>query len=495
MGLDKVKKILKRIIKNPYFLGFVSLLWLLFRSGSKPTRITYPCQRASATISFHVLIYPIFTPIFMILKKFLKSSFNSRKIPGRKILSILLVSLSAITTILAIYANIIISPKAIIGEQATLINRKATVSIVRVNGRPLEEALREAIDLVGGIDYFIPPNSKVLIKPNIVSNRGPPCTTDPAIVEALINIIKRKNPSVIWIADGSGDGNTLVNFRTLGYLPVAERTGAILVDLNYGEMVNVSVPGGGVVFDSFLFNRIVVEADVFISLACMKTHYQTVVTLSMKNLIGIAPGSIYGYQPSTTKWILHDEAERKGDPYMAGVIVDLCRARRIDLAIIDGRVGMEGEGPLDGTPVKLDLLIVGADPVATDTVASTIMGFNPNKVPTLSLANYLGLGTNNLHEIEIKGERIEDVFYPFKPASGHEGFQMFSSIEHEFYRWRTSLIYIAAALWVITMLTVGSIGTKRILKTLNRGWKTIEKPKREGIHMHDSRFPVPFFAS
>jgi hypothetical protein len=102
------------------------------------------------------------------------------------------------------------------------------------------------------------------------------------------------------------------------------------------------------------------------------------------------------------------------------------------------------------------------------------MGFDPNKLPTLSLANYLGLGTNNLHEIEIKGERIEDVFYPFKPASGHEEFQMFSNIEREFYRWRTSLIYIAAAFWVITMLTVGSIGAKWILKTLNRGGKLLK---------------------
>ncbi|MEM3193766.1 MAG: DUF362 domain-containing protein [Candidatus Bathyarchaeia archaeon] len=461
--MNRTKKLLKRLIRNPYFLGFISLLWLLFRSGTKPSRITYPCQRASATISFYFLIYPIFAPIFIILKRFLRLSTHARKISGRKILSISLASLSVIVTILAVYANIVINPKMVLSGRTALIDRKATVSVVRVGGRPLEEALKEAINLVGGIDHYIPPQSKVLIKPNIVSNRRPPCTTDPAIVEALINIIKRKNPSVIWIADGSGDGNTYVNFASLGYLPVAERTGAILVDLNYGDMINVSVPGGGVVFDSFLFNRIVAEADVFISLACMKTHYQAVVTLSMKNLVGIAPGSVYGYQPSTTKWILHDEAERKGDPYMAGVITDLCRARRIDLAIIDGRVAMEGEGPLDGDPVKLDLLIVGADPVAVDTVASAIMGFDPEKVPTLRLASQLGLGTNNLHEIEIKGERIEDVCYPFKPARGHEIFQMFSSVERELYKWRASLTYTAAALWIITISTLiaGRMGARR----------------------------------
>ncbi|MEM3591013.1 MAG: DUF362 domain-containing protein [Candidatus Bathyarchaeia archaeon] len=451
--MNRVKRFWKNLVRNPYFLGFVSLLWLLFRSGTKPSRIIYPCQRASATISFYLLIYPLFASILIFLKKFLRISSYAKRVSGRKILSVSLISLSAIVTVLAVYANIIINPETVLSGRATLIEKKTTVSLIRVNGRPLEEALKEAIDLVGGIDHYIPPQSKVLIKPNIVRKQEPPDTTDPAIVEALINIIRSRNPSVIWVADGSGEGNTLENFKALGYLPVAERTGAILVDLNHGDMVNV--PAGGIVFNSFQFNRIVVEADVFISLACMKTHSQAVVTLTMKNLIGIAPGSLYGYPPSPTKVILHEKAEVKGDRYMAGVIVDLCKARKIDLAIIDGRIAMEGEGPHEGDPVKLDLLIVGADPVATDAVASAIMGFDPEKVPTLYLANQIGLGTNNLHEIEIKGERIEDVFYPFRPAPGHEGFQILSSTERELYRWRMNLICISASLWIITLLAAG----------------------------------------
>lgn len=120
------------------------------------------------------------------------------------------------------------------------------------------------------------------MKPNIVRNQPPPDTTDPLIVEALVEMINRRNPRVVWIADGSGEGNTLENFQALGYLQVAERTGAVLVDLNVGEMTAVSVPGGGEVFDSFIFNRVVVDADVFISVAAMKTHSQAVVTLGMK---------------------------------------------------------------------------------------------------------------------------------------------------------------------------------------------------------------------
>ncbi|MBS7649453.1 DUF362 domain-containing protein [Candidatus Bathyarchaeota archaeon] len=451
---DKVVKwLLRKLIKNPIYIGVVSLIWLLYRSGTKPTRVVYPCQRASAVISFHILIYPILAFLTGMLSKLLAPITRKQRASGRKILSILLLSTAIVLTGLAIYANLIINPISIIQSRTILTGNKTKVSVVRVNNN-LQTALEEALNYIGGIEQYVPRNSKVLIKPNIVRNQEPPDTTDPAIVEALINIIKRRNPSVIWIADGSGEQNTIENFKTLGYLPVAERTGAVLVDLNFGEMVWVPVPGGGVVFDSFLFNSIVTEADVFISLACMKTHYQAVVTLTMKNLIGIAPGSIYGYPPSPTKVILHEEAQKKGDDYMAGVIVDLCSARKINLAIIDGRVAMEGQGPHWGDPVNLNVLIVGSDPVATDTVASMIMGFDPEKVPTLKLANQMGLGTNNLHEIEIKGEKIEDIYKQFKPAEGHEKFQILTATESKIYKMRDILIYSSVISWVAVASTI-----------------------------------------
>ncbi|MEM2930659.1 MAG: DUF362 domain-containing protein, partial [Thermoproteota archaeon] len=137
------------------------------------------------------------------------------------------------------------------------------MSVVRVEERSLEAVLEEALEYLGGIESIVPEGSKVLIKPNIVRYQSPPDTTSPDIVEALVNIIKKRNPSVIWIADGSGEGNTIENFQALGYLQVAERTGAILVDLNYGEMVEVPVEGGGFVLDSLTLNKVLTEADVF----------------------------------------------------------------------------------------------------------------------------------------------------------------------------------------------------------------------------------------
>ena len=358
----------------------------------------------------------------------------------------LLLSTSVFLSSLTIYANFAINPIDTLLKRTTLVEKLASVSVVRVKNNLVQEALETAINHIGGIEEIVPEGSKILIKPNIVQNQSPPDTTDPAIVEALINILKRRNPSKIWVADGSGHGNTIKNLLSLGYLQIAEKSGVELVDLNYGEMVNVSVSEGGAVFDNFVFNRIIVEADVLISVACMKTHSQAVVTLGMKNLIGLAPGSIYGFP----KALLHQRAQEKGDPYMAGVIVDLCKARRIDLVIIDGRIGMEGQGPHRGTPVKLDLIIVGKDPVATDSVASVIMGFNPEKVPALILAQKAGLGTNDLHKIEVKGEKLEEIFHPFVCAEGHDSFQLFSRSLLMLYQLSGALIYPSVALWILT---------------------------------------------
>jgi uncharacterized protein (DUF362 family) len=369
------------------------------------------------------------------------------------IIIILLASSSVVFCSILLYINLSSNFSSFLRERTRLDEKLATVAVVRVEGKSLEAALEEALEYLGGVESIVPEGSKVLIKPNIVRYQSPPDTTSPDMVEALVNIIKRRNPSVIWIADGSGEGNTMENFQALGYLQVAERTGAILVDLNYGEMVEVPVEGGGFVLDSLTLNKVLTEADVFISVPAMKTHSTAVVTLGMKNLVGIAPGAIYSRPGWANKWRLHEKAEEKGDMYLGGVITDLCTARRINLTIIDGRIAMEGEGPHEGTPVDMGLIIAGRDPVATDSVASFIMGFEPEKIPTLVCGNQKGLGTNNLHNIEVRGESIEQVFHPFKSATGHEGFQL-SYVGVFSPQFKTTLTIVTIVLFSLTVSLV-----------------------------------------
>lgn len=455
---------IRKLTENTVILGILSLIWLISRSGTKPSRIIYPCQKAAAAISYTTLFYPILAFSAVFSRKLVSKSVRMIKFSNRKsrLFSVFLLSVSILFSSFAIFISFLITnPREALRERTAPLERVASVSVVHIEGSEVEEALERALGYLGGVEKIVPEGSRVMIKPNIVQNQAPPDTSDPSIVKAVIDIVKKQNPSTIWIADGSGHDNTTENFRSLGFSSVAEQTGAKLVDLNYGEMVNVTVPGGGVVFDDFTFNCIAIEADVLISVACMKTHSQAVVTLGMKNLIGLAPGSIYGFP----KAVLHDKAQEKGDNYMAGVIVDLCKTRKIDLVIIDGRIGMEGEGPHQGTPVQLDLIIVGTDPVATDSVASTIMGFDPEKVPSTKLGQQEGLGTNNLQEIEVKGEKLEDVFHMFKPATGHDSFQIFSSSYLSLYQAGPSLAYISVICWALTFVFLFFTKRKLLLRS------------------------------
>ncbi len=450
--VDRIGRLIRSIAASTATIGIVSLFWLLIRSGTRPSRIVYPCQKAAAATSYNFLIYPFIAFVADASRRTASKAVGAVKNSRRKksILYATLLSLSISASGLTLYSNVMVSPVSALSERSTLTQELTSVSVVKVSGG-VQTALATALDHIGGIGSLIPVGAKVLIKPNIVRNQAPPDTVDPVLVTALINIIKQRNPSVIWVADGSGEGNTISNFKALGYSAVDLIPGVELVDLNYGSLVNVSVPGGGYVFNSFQFNQILVDADVFISVACMKTHDTAVVTLGMKNLVGIAAGSVYGIP----KMVLHQKAQEKGDTYMGGVIVDLCSARKINLNIIDGRVAMEGQGPHEGPSVNMGILVVGKDPVATDSVASAIVGFDPEKVPTLKLGREKGLGTNDLHKIRVRGERLEDVYRTFLPATGHESFLLFSGIPALLYKWRSLLPYPTIGFWVVTGAVAG----------------------------------------
>jgi uncharacterized protein (DUF362 family) len=450
------KNLYKRLNQSTLVIGLASIAWLIYRSGTKPSRIVYPCQRAAAVNSYTFLVYPFFAFFVNLTKNVVPRAYNkaTRSRRGHLILLSTLLCFTILSLGLAAYFNIVFNPWSVIASRTTLTQKAAEVSVVQVENNDLDQSLRTALDYLGGIASIIPEGAKVLIKPNIVRPQSPPDTTDPAIVQALINIIKQRNPSVIWVGDGTGEGDTMTNFNLLGYSSIASIPGVELVDLNYGDIVDVPVPKGGYVFDSFKFNSKVVEADVFISLACMKTHNTAVVTLGMKNLVGISAGSVYSVQNSANHMQLHNAATQVGDTYLGGVIADLNSARKINLTIIDGRVAMEGEGPHDGDPVDLGLIIVGKDPVATDTVASTIMGFDAEKIPSLVLSAQKGLGTNDLHKIEVKGKTLEEVFHLFAPPEGFSSFLVVTGTQFLMYEWRVLLFLPSVIFALVTIFTL-----------------------------------------
>ena len=229
------------------------------------------------------------------------------------------------------------------------------------------------------------------------------------------------------------------------------------VDTNYagpnGRYERLRVPGGGMLFAAYDVNPAYLNCDVYISLAKLKEHSTAGVTLSMKNSFGIPPCTIYGQgagidEPSKivggSRAMLHDGSRQPSKTSLAEknphsprdpgyrvprVTVDLAAARPIHLAIIDGiHTVAGGEGPWvkHCRPVHAGLLVAGTNPVATDAVATALMGFDPMAArgtapfetcdSTLQLAEHLGLGTRDLKRIEVIGAPISKARISFRNA-------------------------------------------------------------------------------
>jgi uncharacterized protein (DUF362 family) len=177
-------------------------------------------------------------------------------------------------------------------------------------------------------------------------------------------------------------------------------------------MAEVSLPSG-FVFDELTLHRSLTEVDLLCSVPMMKTHVLATVTLSMKNLIGVYPGTVYY---SARSW-LHDRAAEAGSPGIAYEIVDMVRANRMGLSVIDASTAMEGDGPTGGTLVPMNLIVAGTSPLATDMVGASVMGFDPVQIPTFQVAQEMGLGPGSLDEIEIRGVGLQEARRPVVPPN------------------------------------------------------------------------------
>jgi len=182
---------------------------------------------------------------------------------------------------------------------------------------------------------------------------------------------------------------------------MVERNGAKFLNLHHEkDKIKISIPDCETL-KNITVPRIVTESAI-ISAAKMKTHMATKVTLGMKNMFGMLPDKY--------KAKFHMNGISK-------VVVDVNTVIKPRLTIIDGFVAMEGRGPTDGDPVKMDLIIAGKDVVATDATGARAMGLDPHEISHIRTAAEKGLG--NIDNIEILGSRLEDVQRTFKPAKLH----------------------------------------------------------------------------
>jgi uncharacterized protein (DUF362 family) len=304
--------------------------------------------------------------------------------------------------------------------------RRPAVSIVRVKDGRIDYAVGQAIDLLGGIRTVTAGKTRIMLKPNLV-NAERQDTTKPEVIRALAQSMKQADKEVII-----GEGSTAVPgfnialgavFRTrkarvldamqqsvfdrLGYSDLARSLKIPLVNLHSGKMTEVKVPGA-LAFDRITLHRSLAEVDLCCSVPMMKTHGLAGVTLGLKNLIGAFPGTVY-FSPRRQ---VHDRAVKVEPTGTAAAILDMARAVKPGLVVIDATTAMEGQGPSvkgGGRLVKMGLIVAGTNPLATDMVAAAVMGFAPTEIPALAWARRAGLRPTKLTDIEIRGESLARV--------------------------------------------------------------------------------------
>jgi uncharacterized protein (DUF362 family) len=252
------------------------------------------------------------------------------------------------------------------------------------------------------IDYarVLEGKDTVLIKVNFICEKtwDTGATTDPMVVEAIINKLAALPVKVYVVESDATITNADKAYFATGMKEMCDRNSIEFLNLRHvKDKVTLEIPNG-ITLKRIKVPRIVVESAV-ISAAKLKTHANTNVTLGMKNMFGLLPDKFKG------------KFHAKG---ISDVVVDINSVLKPALTLIDGFVGMEGRGPVDGTPVKMDLIIAGTDVVATDAIVARIMGFDPNQIKHIRTAAQKELGT--ISDIEVVGEKLETVRRQFKPA-------------------------------------------------------------------------------
>lgn len=243
----------------------------------------------------------------------------------------------------------------------------------------------------------------VLLKPNLVEfDASTVINTDANVVAAAYEVFQKLGAAKVTIGEGPGHRrDTLDMADDARYRATITRFDEVFVDLNRDDVSVVKNFGEE---KEFYFSNTVLGADLIVSLAKMKTHHWAGVTLSMKNLFGLVPGSVYGWPKNKLHYIGIPES-----------VVALNRLFRNTFAIVDGVVGMEGNGPIQGTPKPVGALVMGRDLLAVDATCCRIMGVDPEKVEYLRMA--ADLGHVKPDRIDQRGETI---------ASVHSDFQLIS---------------------------------------------------------------------
>ena len=285
------------------------------------------------------------------------------------------------------------------------------VNVGLAKGDTSYRAVTDALELIRD-DVRIPSDRPVLVKPNMVSKSVELAATPVEAVHATMDFLASLGVEKFIVGEGTAgpDGDTMGAFERFGYFSLRDHFDVEFRNLNDNEWVYLEALGpslepvtirlGKSYFDYYL-----------VSVARMKTHLQATVTLSLKNT---AIASIHNTDRHSGAWHTPAPGKFSHDPKPMNLnLARLLRATRASLAVVDGVVGMEGNGPAEGTPISSGVALAGTDPLAVDVVGTEVMGFDPRTVGYLwYLSELEGLLRA---DVRVVGERVADCVTRYEP--------------------------------------------------------------------------------
>lgn len=279
----------------------------------------------------------------------------------------------------------------------------ARVSLVGCSDYSKEKiyaAVKKSVDLLGGIKKYVTEGDRVLLKVNLLSAAEPSrhVTTHPSVVEAVVKLVQSAGGCTVIGDSPSGvftKGSLKKIYLKTGMQEVADESGA---ELNYDVGHKIKSNPKGRLLKAIEVSDYIGNADKIISLPKLKTHTFMQYTGAVKNMFGAIPG--------VTKVAYHGKMKTPRE--FAGMLVDLIQVTKPDLVVMDGIVGMEGNGPNAGDLRELGVLLAGDDSFALDTVALGVVGWDPMYVPYLKAAADQGVFSGKMEDIRVLGDSVED---------------------------------------------------------------------------------------
>ncbi|MCR4426732.1 MAG: DUF362 domain-containing protein [Firmicutes bacterium] len=278
----------------------------------------------------------------------------------------------------------------------------ASVSVVRCSGYDVErvrDAVHSVLAPLGGMESFVHPGQTVLIKPNLIGGAPPEnaVTTHPAVLRAVIE--------EIWGSGGTpvvGESPAYESFesaaRKSGLLQVMAELGVEHAPFSASREIEISPVR---VIPRIPVAAPVLDADVIISLPKLKTHGLVSYTGCVKNMFGVVVGT------AKAKFHLRFQDRDVFSSFLAEIYGHV----KPDLSILDGILAMEGNGPRNGKPVPMGVLLAGADGVAVDAVACAAIALDPRDVPPVAIAADFGYGVDRLEDITIHGPELSEIVW------------------------------------------------------------------------------------